>query len=225
MNNIESKTASLLMRTAQEQKQPANPRLTTDNHRAFLRVSEQVNSKVTQWQSEIDGTLRDTTLTAEGRQKKFHAMVERIMKEVAPLVAKPLDEVKGAMKRLPHLMFDPITAKPPKGDPMVTFLREQELRGRIPKDDASKAYLLALEKDDLETARAILDAPGAPWITADIRRRGEEDYAKRTNPAAWAQFQSLDYYQQHLESLAEQVRGWFLALGATPESVQSVLGD
>lgn len=224
MNNLESATATLLMRTSQEPKQPTRPHFTADNHTAWLRINAQVNARVRHWQPEIDGILRDTTLTLEGKQKKLQTIVQRIMKEVGPLVVDPLNDVKGAMARLTHLMFDPITAKP-KGDPMITFFREQELRQRIPKGEANKEYLTALGSGDLETARAILDAPGAPLITDEIRRRGEEDYAKRTNPAALAQRESLDSFQQHVESLVEQVRRWFLALGATPEAVQTVLGD
>jgi hypothetical protein len=121
-------------------------------------------------------------------------------------------------------MLDPITAKP-NGDPMIVFLREQELRNRIPKGEATKAYLNALGADDLDTVRAILDAPGKPWITEEIKHRGEEDYAKRTNPVAFAQRESLDYFQDHLHSLIEHVRIWFLALGASPEAVHTALGD
>ena len=221
--NLESATASLLMRTRLEPTQPARPLFTTENFNAWLQLNAAVNKKASEWQVEIDGTLRDTTLTQEGKQKKLSALAENIVKDFA-FVAAPLKDVKAAMTRLMHLMLDPITTKP-KGDAMVIFMREQELRRTIPKDEAYKAYLLALEADDLETVRAILSAPGAPWITGDIRRRGEEQYAQRTNPKAWAQVQSLDYFKDHVESLVEQVRGWFLALGASEESIQKVLGE
>ena len=107
---------------------------------------------------------------------------------------------------------------------MVTIMREQELRRTIPKHEANAVYLRALERDDLETARAILDAPGAPWVSDEVRRRGEDAYAERTNPKAWETVQSLEYLHAHLDSLAGQTRTWFVALGASKESIQKTIG-
>jgi hypothetical protein len=223
--NVDSSTASIQMRLRQEPLQPARPLFANENFKAYLQLCNAVLGKVDKYAIKIDSIRNDKSRTLQGQQAQYAAaLAPQVLKEVGPVVIAPLDDVNAAMQRLRRLMFDPIMNRP-KGDPMVTFLREQELRSRIPKGEANKEYLAALGADDLETARAILDASGRPLITDEIKRRGEEDYAKRTNPAAWAQLQSLDYFKDHLKSLVEQVRIWVLALGATPESVQSVLGD
>lgn len=222
--NLDSATASLQMRLQQEPGQPARPLLTSENLTAWLHLCGTVLEKVNTYAVKIQSIRNDKTRTLQGQQAQFTALAPQVVKDVGELVAEPLNDAKGAITRLNHLMFDPITAKP-KGDAMVIFLREQELRQSIPKTEAGKAYLNALGSDDLETARALLNAPGAPWISDEIKRRGEEAYAQRTNPKALAQRQSLESFQDYLESLAEHVRTWFLALGASPESVEAVLGD
>lgn len=222
--NLDSATASLQMRLQQEPGQPARPLLTSENHTAWLHLCDAVLEKVNTYAVKIQAIRNDKSLTLQGQQAQFAALAPQVVKDVGRVVADPLHEVDAAITRLNHLMFDPITTKP-KGDVVVNFLRGQELRQSIPKTEAGKAFLMALSADDLETARALLDAPGAPWISEEIRRRGEEEYAKRTNPKALAQRESLRSFQDYLESLAEHVRSWFLALGASPESVQAVLGE
>lgn len=223
--NIDSATASLQMRLQQEPLQPARPRFTNENLKAYLELCAAVLDKVNKYAGKIHEIKRDKSRTVQGQGEQLAALAPAVLKDVGPLVAKPLQQVTGAINRLTNVMLAPLTDTPKGEDPVLTFLRSQEIRRSISKGEANQEYLKALGADDLETARAILDAPGASWITDEMKRRGEEEFAKRTNPAAWAQLQSLDYFKDHLQSLVEQVRNWFLALGATPEAVDVALGD
>lgn len=225
MMNLDSSTASLIMRLRQEPGQPARPRFATEYLQAWFEVCDVELGKVLKIAVKIDAIRNDKSLSLQGQQAQYAVLAPQAIKEVASPVLKPLNEVKGAIARLTALMLDPITAVPKGSDPTITFLREQELRREIPKSEAPKAYLNALASDDLETARALLNAPGAPRLSEDIKRRGQEEFAKRTNPTAFAQRASLDYYQDHLQSLVEQLRNWLLALGATPEMVNATFGD
>lgn len=222
--NLDSATASLQMRLRQEPSQPARPLFTSEHLTAWFKYCDAVLKKVDTYAVKIASIRDDKSLSLQGQQAQYAVLAQQVVKDVAPIVTKPRDDVKAVMARLTRVLLDPITAVP-KGDPTITFLREQELRREIPKSEAPKAYLNALASDDLETARAILNAPGAPRLSDEIKRRGEEEFSKRTNPSAYAQRESLDYYRQHLESLIAQVRTWFLALGASPESVNAALGE
>jgi hypothetical protein len=221
--NIESSTATLLSRTQNEPLQPPRPRFSTPHLNAWFDLNAAVAKKVGEREVEIKRILADTTLTQEGQRKKLATLAAEILKEFA-FVADPLRDTEAAVARLMHLMLDPITAKP-KGDATMIFLREQEIRSTLSKSDAPTAYLRALESDDLETVRAILDAPGQRWVSDDIKQRGQDEYARRTNPNAWEQVQSLLYFADHLRSLVAQVRQWFQALGASQESIEKALGD
>lgn len=222
--NLDSATASLQMRLQQEPSQPARPLFTSEHLTAWFKYCDDVLKKVDPVAVKIASIRNDKSLSLQGQQAQYAALAPQVLKDVAPIVTKPLQDVKAAMARLTAVMFDPITAKP-KGDAMVVFLREQEVRARIPKGEAEKEFLTALAAGDLETSRALLDSPGRSLISDEIKRRGEEAYAQRTNPSAFAQRASLSYFKDHLQSVVEQVRNWLLALGASPEAVQAALGE
>jgi len=223
--NVESTTETLLMRTEQEPLQPARPQFTTENLNAWFELCATVNEKVAKSKGEIVAIVKDRGLTDQGRQVKFATLAEKIVKEVGPIVAAPLKDVRAAVARLKQLMIDPLTAKPKDVEPAVLFLSDQEIRQAIGKDDANRVFLESLESDHLDVCRALLSAPGGSWVSEDVRRRGEDAYAERTKPQMWETLQSLTYFQEHVQSLADQVRQWFAALGATPATIRKMLGD
>ena len=102
-------------------------------------------------------------------------------------------------------------------------MREQEIRNTTGKAQADAEFLKALESDDLETARALLDAPGGSMIADEIRRRGEEAYAKRTNPDGWDKMQYIEFLRENLSVLSQQVAQWLKHLGASVEAIQGVV--
>jgi len=123
------------------------------------------------------------------------------------------------------LACGPLTARPIGLDPSESYNREREIRRETGRGAAGAEFLRAVEADDLETARALLLAPGLPWVTSDIRRRGEEAFARRTAPDVWTRLQAVEVLQDNVTVLANQVGQWLIHLGATPDAVQKALGD
>jgi hypothetical protein len=108
------------------------------------------------------------------------------------------------------------------------FLREQEIRAAFRGADAGMRtgeYLRAAEAGDIETTRAFQDAPGAPWVSAEIKARAEEAYALRTNPDGLRRLKGIEFLREHLSSLAEQTAQWLVRLGAKPETVAKAVKE
>lgn len=223
--NVEGTTQSLLIRTRNEPMQPVRPGFATEDLNQWLALNARVNKQVSElWEGDIQRVLKDRALSPEGKVQKLATLAERITPDFS-FLGNVLQQADAARDRLTKLLYDPITAKP-KGNEIVIFLREQEIRQALRSASASERqakFLLALEADDLETSRALLDWPGGPMISADIRRRGEEAYARRVNAPAWEKLQAVEYMREHLASLATQTGQWLMSLGATPERVQKAV--
>src|SRR5262249_14211925 len=75
------------------------------------------------------------------------------------------DQANEAIARLDAILYAALTEQPKGRDPVVGQLRDQEIRSSIGKKDAAANYLRAIDTDDLETVRALANAPGPSWLT------------------------------------------------------------
>lgn len=221
--NIESATESLRMRTVTEPTQQHSKVLTVPHLNVWLNLNRSVNTFATEQGEHIKAVLADRRLSDQGKQNKLRELAEQIVKATPAVLKKLLEHIDAAAKRLQDVMLYPITA-PVTGDTLVAFFSQQEIRQGIAKADADKLFLLALETGNMEVAGALIKAPGGSWVQKDIRRRGEEAYAQRTNPAAWEEAQSLAQLQALVESLIAQVGRWYEILGAPPELIANAVG-
>ncbi len=214
-------TASLLMIDQKFLTTPVHPEFDGEERTTFLNAIVKHQAKVTEVGVEEEKILKDRGASDEGKRTRLATLGNAQLSNFE-FVQRLIEKAQEAKSALLTRMLDPITAKP-KGDATVIFLREQELRRSIPKEDANTFYLRALETDDLETVRAISDAPGPSWVSPDIRRRGEDAYMKRTNLKAYARLQAVGQLLDHLNALAESTRKWLEGLGADAQKVGATL--
>ena len=170
-----------------------------------------------------DKIRNDKKLSDSGKQEQVKGLAVQSVPKFAPL-GRVNGDARAAYAQLTNILIGPITAIPKGVNEVVDFLKLQEDRKGIGKAAAPLAYLKSLETDNLETARALVSAPGGSWIPADIRARGEEEFARRTNPTVFEQRRSIEYLRDHLLALAELLRQWLVGLGANPETVAKTLG-
>ncbi|NOS83156.1 MAG: hypothetical protein HOP32_16400 [Nitrospira sp.] len=170
-----------------------------------------------------DKTRENTKLSDAGKQEQLKQHSEKSLPELE-FVGRKVNDARALYARLTALTLDPITAIPKGVNDVVDAQRAQWIWQSVGESDAPATWLKALETDDLETARALLSVPGRPWIPADIRARGEEEFARRTNPTVFEQRRSVEYLRDQLLALAELLRQWLVGLGANPETVAKTLG-
>ena len=214
-------TASLLMIDEKFIKNPVHPEFDGEERTTFLNAIVKHQAKVTEVGVEEEKILKDRGKSDDGKRTALAALGTARLSDFE-FMQRLIENAQEAKAALLTRMLDPITAKP-KGDATVVFLREQELRRTISKEEGNMTYLRALEADDLETVRAISDAPGLPWVSEDTRRRGEDAYMQRTNSKAYARLQAVGHLLDHLNVLTESTRQWFIGLGADAKKVGAVL--
>ena len=172
---------------------------------------------------EIERIMTDPGRTDEGKSVKLLAVGPKVVDSFRN-VGNVLHQADESKMRLEKLIFDPLTAKPKDANEVVTFLREDAIRRSIDKGQAGIAFLQAINQDDLETVRSLLDWPGGHGISDEILRRGREAFAQRTNQTAWENLQHVEVLREGLNALALQISSWLLLLGASPASVRQSTG-
>lgn len=165
----------------------------------------------------------DKKLSDMGKIEQLKKFGDASVPRVA-FVGRTLNDARAAYARFTNILIGPITAIPDGVNEVVDFLRLQAIWEGIGKAGATVAFLKSLEDGgNLEIARALLSVPGQPWISDDIRRRGEEEYARRTNPEIFEKRQSVGHLRDNLEALANMISQWLLGLGADKELVAKTL--
>ena len=219
-----SLTLSFESRLTTELTQPTSRRLDTPGANVAVATLVTLKDVVATVRTQEARIGADRNLSDKGKVDTRVAVAVPVIKQVA-FVQKAFTDAQNAEARLRHLLLDPITQRP-AGDPVVIFLREKEIRDSIRSLDVNQStafFLRALEKDDLETTRALLDSPGPALVAADIRARGEESYARRTNRAAFEKQQALTYLIEYLQSLVVHCAQWLVSLDASAEDVAKAL--
>jgi hypothetical protein len=202
--------------------QLALTRLQTDHLNGWNGAMAKTDGLVLAAATVLDRIAQERSLSDDGKQTKYAEEGTRILPSFAYL-GKQQQGTCEIIDRHTHLMVDPITAKPKDANDLITYQREAEIRRAVGKANATAAFIQSLETDDLETARALLDAPGGSWVPADIRHRGEETYAKRTQPDIYAERQSLTLLADQLGAMAAMVADWLVGLGVDPKAVAATV--
>ena len=85
-------------------------------------------------------------------------------------------------------------------------------------------FLQAAQCLDGESMRALLDGPGGPWISGEVRSRGEELYASRRNAEAFETLRDLGVYEEHLQGVRDHAARVLLTMGADQARIKEFLG-
>jgi hypothetical protein len=211
-------TATLEVYLRHLQEQPRSVGLDPDTSATLQAIVGKMRETVRPVAVEVDAILNDPKLSDQGKQTAQMAVGPRVVGNFANL-GRVLRENDAAITRGEKLLFGPITQAPP-GNEVVTFLREDAIRRTTGKARANAEFQRALNDDDLETARALLNAPGPKWLSPDKEREGKASYAQRTDPEGWQRLQALDELRKNLSTIARQVAAWLVHLGASPARVQ-----
>lgn len=93
----------------------------------------------------------------------------------------------------------------PKGNESAQEDREREVRDSYrakPQHDRDMAFFRAAERLDDETMRGLQGGPGGAWIGGESLSRAEQLYAERRNPELYSEWQAIEVFIEHIESLA-----------------------
>lgn len=198
--------------------QPHKPGFDDDGKERWRIAVDKLDEGVQPVAVEETTILSNKQWSDEGKRAKRTELATRVVRNFEWL-GQMLQQADDAKRRLETILLAPLT-EPPKGNEVVLFLQDQELRQTIGKREAHAAFLKAVELGDTTTTRALLSAPGPAWVSDDIRQRGEAAYAQRTNPDAWQKLQYVEFLRENLAALAAPVAQWLMGLGASAESVQ-----
>jgi len=220
-NMVDAKTETLRTLLRHYLEQPNAVGLDAESRDIWLATLTKTAPSVDVVALEVNATMNDLTLTQQGQMQKLM----KVGPHAVPMFANVgivLSQADQAQTRLRALAFGALTARP-KGDATEAFGREREARDflrTMSHSEKNSAFLKAVDTQDLEVVRAMLTAPGGAMVSDEIRARGEEAYAKRTNPAVLDKLKAVAVLREQLTVLATQVAQWLLHLGASPEAIQ-----
>lgn len=223
MSMTDAKTQTFITFIRHHREQPRSVGFDADGAERWQAILAKLEQLIQPVATEVNTVMNDLTLTQEGQRQKLMAIGPRVVNNFKNL-GVVLSEADKAKARLETVLFAPITTKP-TGDAVVTFLREDAIRRTVGKAQAGTELLLATERGDIETMRALLDWPGRPMIAEDIKKRAFDAYAQKTNPTAWEKLRFIEVLRDNLEVLATQTAQWLRHLGATPEAIAQAVKD
>jgi hypothetical protein len=187
----------LLSRIQQDQRQP---------ERDPSGQRKETLGGVRQWATRTFTTLADqvkkirddTSLSAVGQRQR---LAELAKKTDLSFLASKRTETEADVARLRTLL---VAVPRPTGDPVLTFLREQELRSAFkdkPQHAIAAAYHKAVAAGQHELVRALTEGPAGSLVEADFKTRVEIEHAETAQPAVFANYEEAQNLQEHLNSL------------------------
>jgi hypothetical protein len=206
--------------------QPQKRRLRTEALNDFNRAQTQAIERAEELRTEYDLIQKSRTLSDTGKREEVAKVANRAIDRFA-FVDVLLRREKENLASLRKANFGFLDL--PEESELKQLKREwraAELRAAYDGTNQAErdtAYFKALERGDLETVHAFLDAPGGSWITPEFQQRGADEYAKQHTPQAFAEMHDTAFLVEDLEALAEQTRQMLLWLGASPSSVEKAL--
>jgi hypothetical protein len=217
-------TATLQTLIRHHQEQPIQRGFDDDGLERRNIALKKLQEGVSAVAAEEDAILKDRTLSDEGKGRKRATLAGRVVGNFAWL-GQMLVQADQAKMRLQEVLYGPITEQS-KRDAVVQQLRDQEVRQDVRGLDINQRnahFLTALESDQLEVVRAMLDAPTGPMISPDVLERGKTAYATRTAPETFEQLGFVEHLREHLGALSESTAQWLRHLGASPEAIQKAV--
>jgi hypothetical protein len=157
----------------------------------------------------------DPNLSEQGQTARLIELTKATLAKLM-FLAERADEADTAYARAEAMVY--AVPDPPKGaNEVVQFLREDSIRRRLePLSTAERMskYLLAVQKDQIETIRAVRLAPGEPLIADEIRQRADRERFELINPKGFRRLKSLDVVRSQLHELSDHLVTWLRGYGA-----------
>ncbi|SRR6266545_6531564 len=202
--------------------QPPQPWLDADVFDHMLKANSRAKDQAEITWAKLQKIAEDRTLSDEGKAEQM-AVEADLHAERSGWLGNKVNEVREAVLDKQKINYG-FMELPPLSEvkELRRELRFGELRKALQGANQAErdvAYLKALERGDLETVHAILDAPGGSWVSEDIKQRGADEFAKQHTPAAFQKLRSVLYLLDQLEGLADQTRQMLIGLGANLEVV------
>jgi hypothetical protein len=163
----------------------------------------------------------DRSLSPEGQRAKIAALANDAIGDYASTAR--MRERLATDTATPAMFM----VKSPISDPVVRQLRNQESRDSVRglnQNERDVQFLEAAERDHDELLDAMLDAPGGPLVSADMKRRALDARARRRQPEAYANWEQAVLLRDELTALLERIALCLVSMGADPQRVAKDLG-
>ena len=221
-----SLTASVRSFLANALTQATDRRLTQDDMAIVLDAIRRADDKVEELQLAEQTILRDRATSDEGKSAALSVLAEKSVEKFRSL-GRQIEQADASLREYEEQLYGALRVPAKESDAMrlIRELRASEIRGSVAGDTHDTTFLLALEKDDLETVLALQTAPGGSLVSAEVVERGKAIYAKRMNATLYAKWQSVEYRRERLQGIANFVAQMLRRLGAKPETVATVFGE
>ncbi len=212
---------SLKARIHNDLQQTPNREMTADTHNALneqrLKVMGTIENKI----PKRDAIVRDRSLSDDGQRTKIAALATDSMPEFAHL-ERVVDRLDKAIAETP--IFSVLS---PIKDLVRRELRNGEIRDTVrglDENERGTQFLIASQLDHDEVLDAMLDAPGGPLVSAEMKQRALNARAQRKHPVAYAQHQQNLLLRDAVKALLEHVALCLAAMGVDPRAIAKTLG-
>ncbi|MBS0165514.1 MAG: hypothetical protein JSR29_05515 [Nitrospira sp.] len=167
-----------------------------------------------------DAILNDRSLSDDGKRDKIAALATESMSEFAHL-----ERVVDRLEK--DIDGTPIFSVKALADLVLRQLRNQEIRDGLrglSQNERDTQFLRAAELNQEETLDAMLDSPGGPLVSPDMKRRALDARAQRLHPQAYAQYQQNLLLRDAVKAVLEHVCLCLVSMGVDPRAVAKTLG-
>lgn len=167
--------------------------------------------------------VANRALSDEGKRQQLTNMGTEALKQFPGLLSS-MRNLKDSIGQLKRKMF---TIELQKGNEVVAFLRQQEIRSGYLEANANErdtAFLLASERLDDESMVAFIDAPGEPMVSDETKGRAFEARAKKLFPEDFKVYSQQLMLQEVLAMILGSIAKWIAGLGVPPETIDQELG-
>ena len=221
-----SLTASLRARLHNDLGSSVKPGFTTDNLNLWNEALVRVDATVERVEAEEQNILRDKSLSDEGKSKALAALADKSI-DAFGFLGRLLSQTDTSIRNLQQKLFSPLEHPTDAGvtERLIRELRASEIRGTLEGDNLDSTFLLAVQSGNLETAQALLTAPGGSMVNADTLERAKIEFAKKSDKAGYDRLLALEFLRDHLAGLAAHVASWLERMGAQPTAVNKVFGE
>lgn len=221
-----SLTQSLRARIQNDLGAPVKPGFTTDNLQIWLEASRRTDATVEKVETDEQKILKNRDVTDEGKSKALAALAAKSVDAFA-FLGRILSQTETSIRNLQQKLFSPLEHPTDAGvtERLIRELRASEIRGTLEGGNLDSTFLLAVQSGNLETAQALLTAPGGSMVSADTLARAKFEFAKKSDKAGYDRLLTLEFLREHLASLAAHVASWLERMGAQPTAVNKVIGE
>ena len=201
--------------------QPRVRGLSTDNLGVYVKVLNSTSIPIEMLEAGLAKIAANSSLSDAGKISANGALATSMLKEFV-FQERSVSALDKSISGTP--IFDVVS---PITDAVLRQMRNAEVRAGLrglTEPERDNQFLLAAQQDQDEVLDALLDAPGGMLCSADRKRRGLQERAKRKQPQAYAKWKDDVLLHKLVCGLRNLVATCFISLGVDPQKVLEVLG-